>query len=139
MPSSQVIQPAQQNQVASKGQQQQSIGQPTSFLVIDDQQAGSSRLLTFTLTQTKHFNPPSVAATGEESQHNISGLSSFFGNISSVLSYQQIDTPQLFSRADTPAPAASPLTTTTSQQEHQQTPVQPPSSLQAAKAKQQLQ
>ena len=36
MPSSQVIQPTQQNQVATKGQQQQSRGQSTSFLVVDD-------------------------------------------------------------------------------------------------------
>ena len=65
---SQVIQPTQQSQVASKGQQHQSRGQPTSFIVADDQQAGPLRPLTFTLTQTKHFNPPSVAsATGKES------------------------------------------------------------------------
>ena len=43
--------------------------------------AANSRPLTFTLTQTKHFNPPSVTlATGEESQHNIAGLSSFFAS-----------------------------------------------------------
>ena len=68
MPSSHVIQPAQQSQVATKGQQQQSIGQLTSFLFADDQEAGSSRpLTTFTLILTKHFNPPIVAsATGEE-------------------------------------------------------------------------
>ena len=83
--------------------------QLASFLVVDDQQAGPSRPLTFTLTPTKHVNPPSVAsATGEESQHNISGLSSFFENLQSVMSYQQIDTPQQFSSADTPSPAASP-------------------------------
>ena len=55
---SQVIQPTQQSQVATKAQR----GQLTSFLVIDDQQAGPSRFLTFTLTPTKHFNPPSVAS-----------------------------------------------------------------------------
>ena len=43
MPLSQVIEPAQQSQVSSKGQQQQSRGDPTSYLFIDDQQAGSSR------------------------------------------------------------------------------------------------
>ena len=88
MPSSQVIQPTQQSQVASKIQQQQFRGQPTSFIVVDDQQqAGPSRPFMFTLTPTKHFNPPSVAsATGEEGQHNISGLSSFFGNLQSVMS-----------------------------------------------------
>ena len=91
MLSSQVIQPAQQSKVATKGQQQQSIGQPTSFLVTDDQKAGPSRPLTFTLTPTNHFNPPSVASTTDkEGQHNISGLSSFF--VLSVLSYQQIET-----------------------------------------------
>ena len=62
IPSSQVIQPSQQRQVATKGQQQRSRGHPTSFLVIDDQQAGPSRLLTFTLTLMKHFNPSSVAS-----------------------------------------------------------------------------
>ena len=107
--------------MASKGQQQQSRGQPTSFIVVDDQQAGPSRPLTFTLTLKKHFNPLSVAsATGEESQHNISGLSSFFRNLQSVVSYQQIDTPQPFSPVDTLAPATSPPTNTASQQEHQQ-------------------
>ena len=100
MPSSQVIQPAQQNQVPSKRQQQQSRGQLTSFLVIHDQQAGSSKPLRFKLTSTKYFNPPSVASpTGEVSQHNISRLSSFFGNLQSVMSYQQISTPQSFSSA----------------------------------------
>ena len=64
MPSSQVIQPAQQCLVVSKGQQQQSHGHLTSFLVIDDQQqAGPSRPLTFTLIPMKHFNSPSVAST----------------------------------------------------------------------------
>ena len=59
----------------------QSRGQSTSFLVVDDKQAGPSRPFTFTLTLMKHFNPPSVAsATGEESQHKISGLPSFFRN-----------------------------------------------------------
>ena len=99
-------------------EQQQSRGQPTAFIVVDDQQqTGPSRPLTFTLTLTMHFNPPSVAsATGEEIQRNISGLSSFFGNLQSVMSYQQIDTPQPFSRT----PAASPPTTTAAQQEHHQ-------------------
>ena len=40
MAASQVIQPTQQSQVATKGQQQQYRGQPTSILVTDDQQAG---------------------------------------------------------------------------------------------------
>ena len=133
MPSCQVIQPTQQSQVASKGQQQQSRGQQTSFLVTDNQQAGPSRPFTFTLALMKHFKPPPVAsATGEGSQHNISGLSSFFGILQSVMSYQQP-----FSPADTPAPAASPPTTITSQQEHQQPPAQPPP--QSADAKQQPQ
>ena len=138
---SQVIQPAQQSQVASKGQQQLSRGQPTSFMVIDDrQQTGPSRPLMFTLTLTRHFNPPSVAsATDQESQHNISALSSFFGNLQSVMSYQQIDTQQPFSLVDTPAPAASPPTTTASQQEHQQSAAQPPPPLQSTDAKQQPQ
>ena len=56
----------------------------------------------------KHFSPPSVAsATGKESQHNISGLSSFFRNLQCLMSYQQMDTPQPFSPADMPAPLLS--------------------------------
>ena len=56
--------------------------QQTSFLVVYDQQAGPSRPLMFTLTPTKHFNRPSVVfATCKESQNNISGLLSFFGNL----------------------------------------------------------
>ena len=91
--SSQVIQPTQQSQVASKGQQQQSRGQPTSFVVIDNQQAGPSRPFTFTLTRMNHFSPPSVAsAIGKESKHNISGVSGFFRSLHSLMCYQQIDT-----------------------------------------------
>ena len=45
--------------------------QPTSYVVVDDQQPGTSRQML--------FNPPSVAPSQqEESQHNISGLSSLF-------------------------------------------------------------
>ena len=73
----------------------QSRGQLTFFLVVDNQQAGPSRPLTFTLMPKKHFNSPS-SATGEEYQHNISGLSSFFGNLQSVMSYQQIDNHSFF-------------------------------------------
>ena len=58
MPSNQIIQPTEQGQVATKGQQQQSRGQPTSFLVIDDQQAGPSRPLMDFFSPP--FNPPSV-------------------------------------------------------------------------------
>ena len=49
---------------------------------------------------------------------DILGLSSFFENLQSVMSYQQIDTPQPFSPANIPAPAVSPSTTVASQQEH---------------------
>ena len=60
--------------------------QPTSYVVVDDQQTGISRQMI--------FNPPSVAASQqEESQHNTSGLSSLFAAIPSVLQYQQMDTP----------------------------------------------
>ena len=84
-----VIQPP----VATKGQQQQTKGQLTFFVVADHQQAGPSRPLTLTFMPTKYFNPPSVAsATGKESQYNISALSRFFRNPQSVMSYQQIDT-----------------------------------------------
>ena len=64
--------------------------QPTSYVVVDDQQPGTSRQLI--------LNPPSVAASQqEENQHNTFGLSSLFGAIPSVLQYQQINTSQLFS------------------------------------------
>ena len=63
--------------------------QPTSYVVVDDQQPGISRQML--------FNPPSVAPSQqEESQHNTSGLSSLFAVIPSVLTYQQMDTPQPF-------------------------------------------
>ena len=48
MAASQVIQLAQQSQVSTKGQRHQSRGQPTTFLVVDDHQAGPSSPLTFT-------------------------------------------------------------------------------------------
>ena len=54
MAASQIIQPAQQSQMATKGQQQRR-GKLMSFVVVDDQQAGPSRPLTFTLTQPKFF------------------------------------------------------------------------------------
>ena len=123
MPSSQVVQPAQQSQVASKGQQQSRV-QQTSFLVIDDQQAGPSQPLTFTLMPVKPFNSPSIAsATGEESQHNISGLSSFFGNLKFVMSYQQIDTRQPYSNHHSlttgTSAATSPASSTDAKQQSQ--------------------
>ena len=71
--------------------------QPISYLVVDDQQPETSRQLMFNLSTTKTVNPHSVAAVQQEkSQHNISGLSSLFGGILSVLQYQQINTPQPF-------------------------------------------
>ena len=76
--------------------------QPSSYVVVDDQQPGTSRQMI--------FNPPSVAASQqEEIQHNTtSGLSSLFGAIPSVLQYHQIDTPQPFSTSQLqPAPAKS--------------------------------
>ena len=70
-----------------------------------------------TLTPTTHFIPPSVAfTTGETSYNNISGLSSFFGNLQSVMSN---DTLKPFSPSDTqPEDASFPIST--AQQEHQQ-------------------
>ena len=59
--------------------------QLTFYIVVDDQQPGTSKQMI--------FNPP----LQEESQHNTSGLSSLFAAIPSVLQYQQIDTPQRFS------------------------------------------
>ena len=83
-PASQVIQPIQQSQMMSRGQQLK--GPETSYVVVDDQQPSTSRPLHH--QPTKSFNPPSVASFTEESSHNISGLSSFYGNINSVMCYQ---------------------------------------------------
>ena len=87
--------------------------QPASFLVVDDQQPGTSRQLMFTLSPAKPANPPSIASgQQEDSQHNTSGLSSLFGAIPSVLQYQQIDTPQPFSPSQLqPAPSPVPSST----------------------------
>ena len=79
--------------------------QPTFYVVVDDQQPGTSRQMI--------FNPPSVAASQqEESQHNTSGLSSIFAAFPSVLQYQQMDTPQPFSPSRLqPAPSPVPSST----------------------------
>ena len=79
--------------------------QPTSYVVVDDQQPGTSRQML--------FNPPSVTPSQqEESQHNTSGLSSLFAAIPSVLTYQQMDTPQPFSPSQLqPAPSLVPSST----------------------------
>ena len=109
----------------------------TPFIIVENQQAGPSRLLTFTLIPTKHINPPLVAsATDKESQHNISGLSSFL--LQSVISYLQISAPQPFSPPDLHQQTASPPTTT-AEQEHQQQPAQPWDPQQSADTKQQQQ
>ena len=89
--------------------------QPTSYLVVDNQQPGTSRQLMFTLSPTKSVNSPSVAsAQQEESQHNTSGLSSLFGGIPSVVQYHQIDTPRPFSPSQL-QPATSPVPSSTHQ------------------------
>ena len=55
-----------------------SSAQPTSYVVVDDQQPGTARQMI--------FNPPSVAPSQqEESQHKTSGLPSLFVAIPSVL------------------------------------------------------
>ena len=54
----------------------------------------------------------------------------------SVISYQQIDTPQSFSPVDTPAPVTSPPTTMASQQEHQQPADHPTLLMQSFNSKQ---
>ena len=83
--------------------------QPTSYVVVDDQQPGTSRQMI--------FNPPSVAASQqEESQHNAFGLSSLFGAIPSVLQYQQINTPQPFSPSQL-QPVPSPVPSSTHQEQ----------------------
>ena len=82
--------------------------QPTSYVVVDDQQPGTSGQMI--------FNPPSVAPSQqEESQHNTSGLSSLFAAIPSVLAYQQMDTPQPFSPSQL-QPAPSPVPSSTHQE-----------------------
>ena len=94
--------------------------QTTSYLVVDDQQPGTSRQLLFSLSPNKTVNPPSVAAVEqEESQHNTSGLSCFFGGIPSVLQYQRINTPQPFSPCQLqPAPSPVPSSTHQEQSRH---------------------
>ena len=81
--------------------------QPTSYVVVDNQQPETSRQMI--------FNPPSVAPSQqEESQHNTSGLSSLFGAIPSVIQYQQMDTPQPFLPSQLqlqPAPSPVPSST----------------------------
>ena len=79
--------------------------QPTSYVVVDDQQPGTSiRML---------LNPLSVVPSQQEkSQHNTSGLSSLFAVIPSVITYQQMDTPQPFSPSQLqPAPSPVPSST----------------------------
>ena len=91
-----------------------SSAQLTSYVVVDDQQPGTSRQMI--------FNPPSVAPSQqEESQHNTSGLSSLFAAIS-VLTYQQMDTPQPFSPSQL-QPALSPVPSST-HHEHSRAPSQ---------------
>ena len=82
--------------------------QPTSYVVVDDQQPGTSRQMI--------FNPPSVAPSQqEESQHNTSGISSLIAAIPSVLMYQQMETPQPFSPSQI-QPAPSPVPSSTHQE-----------------------
>ena len=91
--------------------------QPTSYVVMDDQQPGTSRQMI--------YNPPSVAPSQqEESQHNSSGLSSLFAAIPSVLMYQQMDTPQPFSPSQL-QPAPSPVPSSTHHEQSTSQPVQP--------------
>ena len=86
---------------------------PTSYFIVDDQQNEPSRQLMLALSPTKAFNPPLVSSGQyKHSQHNTSGLSSLFGSIPSILEYQQIDTPQLFSPSQL-QPALLPVPTTT--------------------------
>ena len=84
MPASQVIKPAQQTQVVPRGQQQ-SRGQQTSYIVIDNQQPRTSRQLHFTISPTKAFNAPSVASVTGDEVHTTSNNSCIFGNLQSVM------------------------------------------------------
>ena len=91
--------------------------QPTSYLVVDDQQPGTARQLRFTLSPTKTVNPPSVSASQqEESQHNALRLSNLFGVIPSVLQHQQINTIQPFLPSQL-QPAPSPVLSSTHQEQ----------------------
>ena len=77
---SQAIQPAQQSQVQPKDRSNPEV--IDDFLVIDDQQVGPLRPLAFTLTQKKHFNPPSVAsAQANKVNTTYQDTGSFFGNL----------------------------------------------------------
>ena len=117
-----LTQGVQTSQVAAKLQPQRSLqsssslSKPASFTVVDDQQPGPSRKLTFALIPTKIFNLPLVTYIQvEESQHNTSGLSTLFRNIPSQLQYQQINTPQPYSPSQL-QPAPSPVPTSTQQE-----------------------
>ena len=95
--------------------------QLTSYLLVDDQQPGTSRQLMFSLSPTKTVNPPSIAAVQQEkSQHNTSELSSLFVEIRSVLQYHH--TPQPFSPSQV-KPALLPVPSST-HQEHSRPPSQ---------------
>ena len=97
--------------------------QPTSYIVVDDQQPGTSRQML--------FNPPAVSPSQqEESQHNTSGLSILFAAIPSVLMYQQMDTPQPFSPSQL-QPALSPVPSST----HQEQSIPPSQSSQQSQPK----
>ena len=100
--------------------------QPTSYVVVDDQQPGTSRQMI--------FNPPSVAASQQEkSQHNTSRLSSLFGAVPSLLQYQQVDTPQPFSPSQLqPAPITSAIFHSSRKVKTSQ-PVQPAESAQISR------
>ena len=107
--------PVVQPQQTTRGRLSSSSAQPTSYVVVDDQQPWTSTQMI--------FNPPSVAPSHqEESQHNTSGLSSLFTAIPSVLQYQQMDTPQPFSLSQL-QPAPSPVPST-SHHEHSRPPSQ---------------
>ena len=80
MPESQVLQTAQQTQVVPRGQQPPRCSQ-TSYLIVNEQQSRTLRQLHFTIRTSQSFSPLSEASvSGEESSHNILGLSSLFGN-----------------------------------------------------------
>ena len=86
-------------------------------VVVDDQQSGTSRQLTFILSPAKPANPPSIASgQQEDSQQNTSGLSSLFDGIPSVLQYQQINMPQPFSPSQL-QPEPSPVQSSTQQEQ----------------------
>ena len=90
------------------GQQQPTVPQ-TSYLVVDEQQPGTSRQLHFTISQTKAFNPPPLAQSQAQNVHTTSQASQAFWGI--YMSYQEMGIPQPLTPTDSNQHASSLPTT----------------------------